>query len=323
MRKFTFSALCFAAVFSMNAQTETTMYSDDFKDLIPYTAIEAQGNNSVYDGIGTNDASGGCINITKAVVDGKSAYEEMLEKGYTFLCTKPGGGTPSTPQTTFYLQKTVENEQTTGAYLRIGQKGYTSGLMLPALKDLPDDGVSNVKVSFQWCPVRGGKTAYDYTHLSVTVTPYDAATDSYGAEITKEGEGRENVEETNYGKTEDLSFPSGSEMAWHDAVLDFGDYVMKNGDRISIRCGANQWPMNAKYDGIKSDLTPSDGLCRYFIRDIKVTAPELISTSVVESLMDENAPVEYFNLQGMRVVEPENGIYIVKQGNKISKKVIK
>lgn len=38
---------------------------------------------------------------------------------------------------------------------------------------------------------------------------------------------------------------------------------------------------------------------------------------------DENAPVEYFNLQGVRVANPENGIFIVKQGNKVSKAVIK
>lgn len=38
---------------------------------------------------------------------------------------------------------------------------------------------------------------------------------------------------------------------------------------------------------------------------------------------DENAPVEYYNLQGVRVANPENGLYIVKQGNKVSKKFIR
>ncbi len=36
-----------------------------------------------------------------------------------------------------------------------------------------------------------------------------------------------------------------------------------------------------------------------------------------------NAPVEYFNLQGIRVAQPENGIFIVKQGNKVTKQVIR
>ena len=34
---------------------------------------------------------------------------------------------------------------------------------------------------------------------------------------------------------------------------------------------------------------------------------------------DLNAPVEYFNLQGIRVAKPENGIYLRRQGNKVSK----
>lgn len=38
---------------------------------------------------------------------------------------------------------------------------------------------------------------------------------------------------------------------------------------------------------------------------------------------DENAPVEYFNLQGVRVANPENGVFIVKQGKKVSKVVLK
>lgn len=38
---------------------------------------------------------------------------------------------------------------------------------------------------------------------------------------------------------------------------------------------------------------------------------------------DENAPVEYFNLQGVRVDNPANGLYIRRQGNKIEKVVIR
>ena len=38
---------------------------------------------------------------------------------------------------------------------------------------------------------------------------------------------------------------------------------------------------------------------------------------------DANAPVEYYNLQGVRVQNPSNGLFIVKQGNKVSKQVIR
>lgn len=46
-------------------------------------------------------------------------------------------------------------------------------------------------------------------------------------------------------------------------------------------------------------------------------------SGVAEIVVDENAPVEYYNLQGIRVANPENGLYIVKQGNKVTKRVIK
>lgn len=36
-----------------------------------------------------------------------------------------------------------------------------------------------------------------------------------------------------------------------------------------------------------------------------------------------DAPVEYYNLQGVKVTNPSNGIYIVRQGNKVSKQLIR
>ena len=45
--------------------------------------------------------------------------------------------------------------------------------------------------------------------------------------------------------------------------------------------------------------------------------------SVGEIVVDENAPVEYYNLQGVRVAAPENGIFIVKQGKKVAKQIFK
>ena len=46
------------------------------------------------------------------------------------------------------------------------------------------------------------------------------------------------------------------------------------------------------------------------------------SVAVVE-VEDADAPVEYFNLQGVRVSNPENGLYIRRQGSKVEKIVIR
>lgn len=45
-------------------------------------------------------------------------------------------------------------------------------------------------------------------------------------------------------------------------------------------------------------------------------------TAIQEVGADVNAPVEYYNLQGVKVANPENGIFIKKQGAKTSKVVL-
>lgn len=47
------------------------------------------------------------------------------------------------------------------------------------------------------------------------------------------------------------------------------------------------------------------------------------SSALQDINIDENAPVEYYNLQGVKVENPENGIYIRRQGSKVSKVVIR
>lgn len=49
-------------------------------------------------------------------------------------------------------------------------------------------------------------------------------------------------------------------------------------------------------------------------------------TDGINSIVTEenvNAPVEYFNLQGVRVANPESGLYIRRQGNKVTKVLVK
>lgn len=44
--------------------------------------------------------------------------------------------------------------------------------------------------------------------------------------------------------------------------------------------------------------------------------------SVAETLADKNVAVEYFNLQGIKVACPENGLFIKKQGSKVTKVIL-
>ena len=44
-----------------------------------------------------------------------------------------------------------------------------------------------------------------------------------------------------------------------------------------------------------------------------------IEDITISDAADANAPVEYFNLQGIRVENPENGLFIKRQGSKAEK----
>ncbi len=59
-----------------------------------------------------------------------------------------------------------------------------------------------------------------------------------------------------------------------------------------------------------------------FGKDAMVTFSDPLEDGV-NSVRVENAEKEYFNLQGVRVANPENGLYIVRQGAKTSKVLVK
>ena len=46
------------------------------------------------------------------------------------------------------------------------------------------------------------------------------------------------------------------------------------------------------------------------------------ATAIESVSVDANAPVEYYNLQGVKVANPENGLFIKKQGNKAVKVIL-
>lgn len=47
------------------------------------------------------------------------------------------------------------------------------------------------------------------------------------------------------------------------------------------------------------------------------------ASSGIDGVELDNAPAEYFNMQGVRVANPEKGFYIVRRGNKVSKEFVR
>lgn len=57
--------------------------------------------------------------------------------------------------------------------------------------------------------------------------------------------------------------------------------------------------------------------------DFKLEKFDENTPDAVEAINAANGAVEYYNLQGVRVANPQGGIFIVREGNKVSKKVIR
>lgn len=79
-------------------------------------------------------------------------------------------------------------------------------------------------------------------------------------------------------------------------------------------------PSAARASNVESVVFKSSG--KPTIKTINVVTSGVYD-SVDDIVIDENAPVEYYNLQGVRVANPENGIYIRRQGSKVSKVLVK
>lgn len=77
------------------------------------------------------------------------------------------------------------------------------------------------------------------------------------------------------------------------------------------------------FEGKTFDLKAMVGSYNGNLQVQPVEITENSSSAIEEIGVDENAPVEYFNLQGIRVENPENGIFVRRQGSNVSKVVIR
>ena len=88
-----------------------------------------------------------------------------------------------------------------------------------------------------------------------------------------------------------------------------------------VRTGLNLMDNPAN---LGAKITLNGNIMAYFsIAGLKgATEYVIVTPSAIEEVgADVNAPIEYYNLQGMKVANPENGIFIKKQGAKTTKVV--
>lgn len=167
-------------------------------------------------------------------------------------------------------------------YLKFGKTGYQGELILPAMESL-GEGVSSPVLSFDWYSQRQGSGVFDPTELTVIVETPDTDPVSFAVPT--------------------LTFESGAEAHWTRAEVALTGARLTKESRIHIR-------------NIDSQLKSGKAL-RWHIDNIKLA--ENGTDNITELTATTAAPKEYFNLQGIRVTNPTGGIYIVRQGNTVSK----
>jgi hypothetical protein len=134
-----------------NGIAKDIYFFEDFEWLDPWSVAGNAGQT-----VETDNLSATSPQLPTPKVDGVSALDALLAKGYAFLRV-----TPTTTDATecIYLQQN---------YLKFGKTGFQAGIILPRLTtDVPIS--ANPVISFYWCPMRQGSGVIDPVNLIVIV----------------------------------------------------------------------------------------------------------------------------------------------------------
>ena len=110
-----------------------------------------------------------------------------------------------------------------------------------------------------------------------------------------------------------LTFGGGA----NDVTKVYYYYKIRNIETVSLIFNNGEGEQTADYPNVSGD-----SFFRLEKANNKWTAVFDDEATAVENIAADNAPVEYYNLQGVKVNCPENGIFIKKQGNKATKVIL-
>ena len=171
--------------------------------------------------------------------------------------------------------------------------------------------------------VSGGTVTYPATLYVIGQLAIGEWSPTVGAEMTNEGDGIYEIGEVELIGDGQFSFTTSlatTEGDWSGLGQRYGAAV-NSGNDVQIAVGETKTLV--KDGDPKCFYTSAPGKYKITVSldDMEVTLDNAAGVEGV--VVDANAPVEYFNLQGVRVANPENGLYIVRQGNTVNKVYVK
>lgn len=188
---------------------EVIYWSDDFEWLAPWAEV---GNGTPCgDTVGSDDPGANAPQLGTPKVDGVSAYDALVNKGYELLVKNHESKSERKPQAANYLQSN---------YIKFGLTGYQGGIILPPMTEIPEGAACLLR--FDWSGMRQGSGAIDPLDLVVTVINGDKQEEFAVAP---------------------LGWESGHKLEWVGAEVDLSGVTIDKNTRIQIK--PSQWGVSS------------------------------------------------------------------------------
>lgn len=188
-------------------EAQTIYFSDDLEWLAPWSAV---GNGEPAGQTVEKNADDNACQLATPKIDGVSAYDELVNRGYAIPVVHAAGKSDRAPGAQTYLQTN---------YLKFGLTAYQCGLTLPSISGI--EAGAAVHVSFQWCPMVQGSGTKDPTTLVVVVANGD---EEMMFDVAPHGIGKEDA------------------LKWVDADVVLTGATVNENTKITIRNSDDQWP---------------------------------------------------------------------------------
>lgn len=296
MKKFLLPIALLAGAVCANA--EDIYFEDNFEWLAPWVAEHNLG-----DPVGTNNPNATGISITESAMIGTKGGNIFHEK----WCASITGDAEHTVyngdgEESGYLTRIFGGGNANyfvfmahKGYLRIGSQGFNAGLRTRSVS-IPKDAVE-LYLEFDWCPCKNDDGSWHDVELDVEYRPGNLTV----------------ADMLVHPSAEDESKP----LSWkHECIDLFETPGLSTGDALAGKGqGCGVIIQVSALSGLRDA-----GNSNFYLDNIRIAA-DMLPAGVTDIIVDNDrtAPVEYFNLQGVRVNNPENGIFIRRQGKKVTK----